>query len=46
MNLRKCAICNVNVNGEKCVFATQKRIVNGKEYYFCCEHHANEFTNK
>jgi YHS domain-containing protein len=46
MSLKKCAICNMDVTGEKCVFATHKRIVDGKEYYFCCEHHANEFTSK
>ncbi len=46
MKFKKCALCNVKIDGEKCVFATQKRIINGEEYYFCCERHADEYEEK
>ena len=42
----KCKLCNVEIREpEKCRFAINKRIINGKEYYFCCEAHAVEFEN-
>jgi YHS domain-containing protein len=46
MKFNKCAVCNVEIGGKKCVFAVHKRIVNGEEYYFCCESHADEFERK
>ncbi|MFQ6086930.1 MAG: transcriptional regulator [Candidatus Bathyarchaeia archaeon] len=43
----KCELCNANIpSGEKCVFAVHKRIIDGEEHYFCCEHHADEFERK
>lgn len=34
----KCEMCNVEVPADKCVFATHKRVIDGKEYIFCCVH--------
>lgn len=47
MNLfKKCAYCKAEISGEKCIFAIYKRTINGKEHYFCCESHADEFKRK
>jgi len=32
----KCEMCNAEVPAEKCVFTTHKKVVDGKEYIFCC----------
>jgi YHS domain-containing protein len=42
----RCDLCNIEISGEKCVFAVYKRVIDGKEHYFCCEHHANEYERK
>ena len=42
-NSMKCELCNVDVSKEKCVFAIYNVDIDGKKYYFCCEHHAKEF---
>jgi len=42
----KCELCNVEISGERCIFATYRVEVVGKEYYFCCEQHANDFKRK
>jgi len=43
----KCELCNVEIcEPEKCTFAVSKRVIGGKEYYFCCEAHAKEFETK
>lgn len=46
MKFIKCEICNSEISEEKCVFATCKKIINGEEYYFCSERHAEEFERK
>lgn len=43
----KCELCSVEIcEPKKCAFAVTKRVVGGKEYYFCCEAHAKEFEKK
>jgi hypothetical protein len=43
----KCDLCDAEIcEGEKCMFAVTSRTINGKEYHFCCEAHANEFEKK
>lgn len=44
----KCDLCNAEICDEtgKCAFATHKKIIDGKEYFFCCEAHAKEFEKK
>ncbi|MFH1821858.1 MAG: transcriptional regulator [Methanobacteriota archaeon] len=42
----KCEMCQAEISGEKCVFATYKKVIDGKEHYFCCENHAKEFERK
>jgi len=41
----KCDLCNVEICDDegKCAFAIHKRLIDGKEYYFCCETHADSF---
>jgi hypothetical protein len=39
----KCKPCDVTDYADKCVFATNKRVINGEEHFFCCEEHADEF---
>ncbi|MCZ2855602.1 MAG: transcriptional regulator [Candidatus Bathyarchaeota archaeon] len=43
---KKCELCNLELAGEKCAFAVHKRVIGGKEHYFCCEHHADEFEKR
>jgi len=44
----KCDYCKavISKETEKCVFAIYKRIINGKEYLFCCEAHADRFEKE
>jgi YHS domain-containing protein len=42
----KCELCNIEISGEKCVFAVYKKVIDGEEHHFCCEHHADEFERK
>lgn len=39
----KCEMCNTKVPADKCVFAVHKRIIDGKEYVFCCVRCAEVF---
>ena len=39
----KCESCDAEVPAEHCEFATHKRIINGKEYVFCCVRCAESF---
>jgi len=32
----KCEMCNAEVPADRCVFATHKKVIDGKEYIFCC----------
>ena len=43
MTFIKCELCDVDVSGEKCVFAIHERIIDDKEYHFCSKIHADEF---
>lgn len=43
----KCKHCNVEIcKADKCTFAISRRLIKGKEYFFCCEAHAREFEKK
>jgi len=42
----KCELCNLEISGEKCVFAVYKRTIDGEEHCFCCVHHADEFERR
>ena len=39
----RCEFCETKMQDEKCVFAVYKRVINGKEHYFCCTRHADQF---
>ncbi len=43
---KKCEFCNVEVTSERCIFATYRLEINGKEHYFCCEQHAKKFKQE
>ncbi len=42
----KCDMCNVEVPADRCVFATHKRVIDGKEYIFCCVRCAEAFEKR
>jgi len=44
----KCDLCKVDICDvtEKCVFAIYKRVIDGKEYQFCCQSHADRFERE
>lgn len=42
----KCEMCNAEIPADKCVFATHKRVIDGKEYIFCCIHCAGVFESR
>ena len=42
----KCEMCNAEITADKCVFATHKRVIDGKEYAFCCVHCAEAFEKR
>jgi len=45
-NFVKCEICNAEIPADKCVFATHKKTIEGKEYVFCCVRCAETFKRK
>ena len=42
----KCKMCKVEIPKNKCVFATHKKVSDGKEYIFCCSSCAEAFEKK
>jgi YHS domain-containing protein len=44
----KCDYCKAGISkeAEKCVFAVHRRVIDGKEYLFCCEAHADRFEKE
>mgnify|MGYP001058421277 CR=1 FL=1 len=45
----KCRMCGIEIpegEAKKCVFASHKRIIEGKEYVFCCARCAETFKEK
>jgi len=44
----KCDYCKVDISDEtgKCVFAVHRRVIDGREHYFCCEAHADRFEKE
>jgi len=42
----KCEMCNAEIPADKCVLATYKRVIEGKEYFFCCVRCAEAFKRK
>ena len=46
MRFVRCRMCNVEISSEKCELANCRKVIDGEEYYFCCERHAEEFARK
>jgi len=42
----KCEMCNEEIPADRCVFATHKRVIDGKEYIFCCVRCAETFERR
>ena len=42
----KCKMCKARVPSDTCVFAIHKRVIEGKEYIFCCIRCAEDFEKK
>lgn len=38
-----CELCGIKLAGEKCIFATVTRNIEGREYTFCCAKHADRY---
>jgi len=43
MSFTKCKLCDTEIESERCIFAVHRKVINGREYYFCCPHCADEF---
>lgn len=41
----KCEFCGLEIPVEECIFA-RKKIINGKEYSFCCDQHLKKFESR
>jgi len=45
----KCRMCGIEIpegEAKRCVFASHKRVIGGKEYVFCCALCAETFKEK
>jgi len=42
----KCELCEVEVAAGKCLFAIHRRVIDGKEHFFCCACLAEEAEKK
>jgi YHS domain-containing protein len=42
----RCGDCGVELDEEKCVFANEKRVIDGKEYVFCCKSCADTYEKE
>jgi len=42
----KCEMCSAEIPADKCVFATHKEVIEGKEHVFCCARCAETFKKK
>jgi hypothetical protein len=42
-SIEKCALCNIDLSCNECAFSTVKKVIDGKEYSFCCERHSKQF---
>jgi len=42
----KCEMCNAEVPADRCVFATYRKVIDGKEYIFCCVRCAEAFKKR
>jgi len=46
MSFQKCESCQVKLPAGKCIFATYRKVINGREYIFCCKLCADRFEEK
>jgi len=42
----KCEMCKAEIPAGGCVFATYRKVIEGKEYVFCCACCAKRFEKK
>jgi len=42
----KCEMCNAEIPADGCVFATHKKVIDGKKYVFCCVRCAETFKRR
>jgi YHS domain-containing protein len=42
----KCKMCKARVPADTCVFAIHKKVIEGKEYIFCCKRCAEDFEKR
>lgn len=41
----KCEFCDTEISVKECMFA-RKKVIDGKEHYFCCDRCLEEFESK
>ena len=46
MKFIRCEICKAKIPQEKCELAVHHRVIDGKEYTFCCEKCAQQYLRK
>lgn len=42
----QCVQCNMEIADDRCQFAVYTRVIDGKEYVFCCEKCAEQYEKK
>lgn len=42
----KCSYCRADVAAEACKLAAHRRVIDGKQYVFCCANCADRFDKK
>ena len=42
----QCRMCKTVISEKDCAFASYKKVIDGKETYFCCERCVNDYEKK
>ncbi len=42
----QCEQCNVEIHGDRCVFAVYTKTIDGEEHVFCCAKCAEQYEKK
>lgn len=42
----KCETCEAEISDDKCTFAISKKVIDGKEHFFCCLKCQQKFLEK
>jgi hypothetical protein len=42
----QCEQCEVEITGDKCIFAVYTQVIDGEEHVFCCKKCAEKYQKK